>query len=415
MKTIQEMWVAKRYLLSSKDNNFISLISAISIFGITIAVSVLIIVLSVVNGFEKELREKLLSVSAHANIEDSTGTMENWSFYTEKAKEHTKVTSAAPYLNGKGLVVMGKKFSGIEFRGIESTLEETVSNIETEMISGTLHSLKKDEFNIILGSDLANHLDVVIGDNVILNIAESITTPMGKFPRSKIFNVSGIFRIGMYEFDRRLVFIDLSDAQKLLNKNSSVDGIRLSINDIYQSGNVVREVALSFDGEFLINDWTRNHVNLFRSIQITKSILFVILLMTVAVAVFNIISTLVMVVNEKQSDIAILRTLGAKPVSILKIFLNQGSIIGFLGISLGVFIGTFFTLNLVEIVSFFENIFDFKVLAADVYFISDLPTDLRWIDIVKISAITFLLTILATLIPAMNAVRTNPSEVLRYD
>ena len=415
MKTIQEMWVAKRYLLSSKDNNFISLISAISIFGITIAVSVLIIVLSVVNGFEKELREKLLSVSAHANIEDSTGTMENWSFYTEKAKEHAKVTSAAPYLNGKGLVVMGKKFSGIEFRGIESTLEETVSNIETEMISGTLHSLKKDEFNIILGSDLANHLDVVIGDNVILNIAESITTPMGKFPRSKIFNVSGIFRIGMYEFDRRLVFIDLSDAQKLLNKNSFVDGIRLSINDIYQSGNVVREVALSFDGEFLINDWTRNHVNLFRSIQITKSILFVILLMTVAVAVFNIISTLVMVVNEKQSDIAILRTLGAKPMGILKIFLNQGSIIGFLGISLGVFIGTFFTLNLVEIVSFFENIFDFKVLAADVYFISDLPTDLRWIDIVKISAITFLLTILATLIPAMNAVRTNPSEVLRYD
>ena len=415
MKTIQEMWVAKRYLLSSKDNNFISLISAISIFGITIAVSVLIIVLSVVNGFEKELREKLLSVSAHANIEDSTGTMENWSFYTEKAKEHAKVTSAAPYLNGKGLVVMGKKFSGIEFRGIESTLEETVSNIETEMISGTLHSLKKDEFNIILGSDLANHLDVVIGDKVILNIAESITTPMGKFPRSKIFNVSGIFRIGMYEFDRRLVFIDLSDAQKLLNKNSFVDGIRLSINDIYQSGNVVREVALSFDGEFLINDWTRNHVNLFRSIQITKSILFVILLMTVAVAVFNIISTLVMVVNEKQSDIAILRTLGAKPMSILKIFLNQGSIIGFLGISLGVFIGTFFTLNLVEIVSFFENIFDFKVLAADVYFISDLPTDLRWIDIVKISAITFLLTILATLIPAMNAVKTNPSEVLRYD
>ncbi len=415
MKTIQEMWVAKRYLLSSKDNNFISLISAISIFGITIAVSVLIIVLSVVNGFEKELREKLLSVSAHANIEDSTGTMENWSFYTEKAKEHAKVTSAAPYLNGKGLVVMGKKFSGIEFRGIESTLEETVSNIETEMISGTLHSLKKDEFNIILGSDLANHLDVVIGDNVILNIAESITTPMGKFPRSKIFNVSGIFRIGMYEFDRRLVFIDLSDAQKLLNKNSFVDGIRLSINDIYQSGNVVREVALSFDGEFLINDWTRNHVNLFRSIQITKSILFVILLMAVAVAVFNIISTLVMVVNEKQSDIAILRTLGAKPMSILKIFLNQGSIIGFLGISLGVFIGTFFTLNLVEIVSFFENIFDFKVLAADVYFISDLPTDLRWIDIVKISAITFLLTILATLIPAMNAVKTNPSEVLRYD
>ena len=415
MKTIQEMWVAKRYLLSSKDNNFISLISAISIFGITIAVSVLIIVLSVVNGFEKELREKLLSVSAHANIEDSTGTMENWSFYTEKAKEHAKVTSAAPYLNGKGLLVMGKKFSGIEFRGIESTLEETVSNIETEMISGTLRSLKKDEFNIILGSDLANHLDVVIGDKVILNIAESIATPMGKFPRSKIFNVSGIFRIGMYEFDRRLVFIDLSDAQKLLNKNSSVDGIRLSINDIYQSGNVVREVALSFDGEFLINDWTRNHVNLFRSIQITKSILFVILLMTVAVAVFNIISTLVMVVNEKQSDIAILRTLGAKPMSILKIFLNQGSIIGFLGISLGVFIGTFFTLNLVEIVSFFENIFDFKVLAADVYFISDLPTDLRWIDIVKISAVTFLLTILATLIPAMNAVRTNPSEVLRYD
>ena len=409
------MWVAKRYLLSSKDNNFISLISAISIFGITIAVSVLIIVLSVVNGFEKELREKLLSVSAHANIEDSTGTMDNWSFYTEKAKEHAKVTSAAPYLNGKGLVVMGKKFSGIEFRGIESTLEETVSNIETEMISGTLHSLKKDEFNIILGSDLANHLDVVIGDKVILNIAESIATPMGKFPRSKIFNVSGIFRIGMYEFDRRLVFIDLSDAQKLLNKNSSVDGIRLSINDIYQSGNVVREVALSFDGEFLINDWTRNHVNLFRSIQITKSILFVILLMAVAVAVFNIISTLVMVVNEKQSDIAILRTLGAKPMSILKIFLNQGSIIGFLGISLGVFIGTFFTLNLVEIVSFFENIFDFKVLAADVYFISDLPTDLRWIDIVKISAITFLLTILATLIPAMNAVKTNPSEVLRYD
>jgi lipoprotein-releasing system permease protein len=250
---------------------------------------------------------------------------------------------------------------------------------------------------------------------VTLTLAEGMVTPAGVLPRNKRFTVSGIYRIGMYEFDRRVAFVNIEDAQRMFRLADDVTGIRLSVTDIYQAPQVVRKVALDKGGGVLVSDWTRRHVNFFRSIQITKSILFVILLMVVAVAAFNIVSTLVMVVKDKQSDIAILRTVGATPSEILKIFITQGSVIGVLGTVGGVVLGVLLSLNLENIVAFMEATFGIKFLAADVYFISDLPADVRATDVVQVSAIALVLALLSTLYPAWRGARTMPAEALRYE
>jgi len=267
----------------------------------------------------------------------------------------------------------------------------------------------------VLGDELAKALEVGVGDKVTVTLAQGIVTPAGIVPRQKRFTVSGIYRVGMYEFDRRLAFIHLSDAQKLYRLGDTVTGVRLAVTDIYAAPEIVREVATENGELVLVSDWTRRHVNFFRSIQITKSILFVILLMVIAVAAFNIVSTLVMVVKDKQSDIAILRTIGAKPSSILRIFVTQGSIVGILGTIAGVVLGMLMALNLEVIVGFFESALNIKFLAADVYFISDLPSELRYADVVRIAGIALALALASTLYPAWVAARTAPAEALRYD
>jgi lipoprotein-releasing system permease protein len=300
-------------------------------------------------------------------------------------------------------------------RGIDPRLENEVSGVSRVITQGDLSDLAAGSFNIVLGVELAQSLGVQIGDRVTATLAEGIVTPAGVLPRMKRFVVSGIYRVGMYEFDRRLAFINIADAQKLFRKADNVSGIRLAVTDIYAAADIVREVAIDAGGGVLVSDWTRRHVNFFRSIQITKSILFVILLMVVAVAAFNIVSTLVMVVKDKQSDIAILRTVGATPAAILRIFVTQGSIIGVAGTFAGLVLGVVFTLNLEEIVNFMEATFGIKFLAADVYFISDLPADLRWSDVVRICAIALVLALLSTLYPAWRGARTMPAEALRYE
>lgn len=410
-----EIWIGGRYVRSRSRNKFVSLISAISMLGIAIAVLVLIVVMSVVNGFERELKDRLLAMTAHASVEDVDGNLADADILRDVALKNARVSAAAPYIDGKALLVAGKQLSGAELRGIEPELEDTVSGISGVMQEGALDSLQAGTFNIVLGIELAEELQAALGDKVTVTLAQGMVTPAGVIPRTKRFTVSGIYRVGMYEFDRRLAFISLGDAQRLYRKKDTVTGVRLAVTEIYAAPDIVREVAREHGALVLVNDWTRRHVNFFRSIQITKSILFVILLMVIAVAAFNIVSTLVMVVKDKQSDIAILRTIGTKPSSILKIFVTQGSIVGITGTLLGVIGGVVIALNLESIVGFFETVFGIKFLAADVYFISDLPSELKIGDVVRIAVIALVLALVSTLYPAWVAARTAPAEALRYD
>ena len=410
-----ETWIGSRYVRSRGRNSFVSLISAISMLGIAIAVLVLIVVMSVVNGFERELKDRLLAMTAHASIEHVDGKLTSADALRETALKNPRVRAAAPYVDGQALLVAGKQLSGVEIRGIEPELEDSVSGIADVMQAGELVELVPKKFNIVLGIELAEELQVGVGDKVTVTLAEGMVTPAGVIPRTKRFTVSGIYRVGMYEFDRRLAFINIADAKRLYRKGDAVTGVRLSVTEIYASPEIVRELAREHGELVLVSDWTRRHVNFFRSIQITKSILFVILLMVVAVAAFNIVSTLVMVVKDKQSDIAILRTVGAKPSSILRIFVTQGSIVGVVGTLAGVVSGILIALNLESIVGFFEAAFGIKFLAADVYFISDLPSELKYGDVVKIAFIALVLALISTLYPAWVAARTAPAEALRYD
>jgi len=410
-----ESWIGVRYVRSRSNNQFVSMISAISIAGIAIAVAVLIVVLSVVNGFERELKDRLLAMSAHADIIDSRHNYSDWPSIVDQAVANPRVVAAAPYVDGQGLLVAGERLSGAGLRGIDPLLEQAVSGVADVIVKGSMGSLQSGKFNIVLGKELADELQVGVGDKVVATLAEGIVTPAGVVPRTKRFTVSGIYRVGMYEFDRRLAFINIEDSQRLFRMRGQVSGIRLSVTDIYSASEIVREVAVDLGHAVAVSDWTRRHVNFFRSIQITKSILFVILMMVVAVAAFNIVSTLVMVVKDKQTDIAILRTAGASPRSILKIFITQGSIIGVLGTVMGVAGGVLLSLNLEIIVAFLEAVFDIKFLAADVYFISDLPSELKLSDVVKISSIALLLALASTFYPAWRAARTMPAEALRYE
>ena len=410
-----EMWIGNRYVRSRSRNSFVSLISAISMLGIAIAVLVLIVVMSVVNGFERELKDRLLAMTAHANIEGVDGELESSVALQNTAVANPRVQAAAPYIDGQALLVAGNALSGAELRGIDPDSENTVSGIGGVMQQGGLSDLEPGAFRIVLGNELAVALGVGVGDKVTVTLAEGIVTPAGVIPRTKRFTVSGTYRVGMYEFDRRLAFIHLGDAQRLYRMKEKVTGVRLAVTEIYASPDIVREVARAHGELVLVNDWTRRHVNFFRSIQITKSILFVILLMVVAVAAFNIVSTLVMVVKDKQADIAILRTIGAKPSSILKIFIAQGSIVGITGTLVGVALGVLIATNLETIVGFFESAFGIKFLAADVYFISDLPSELQTGDVVRIALIALVLALVSTLYPAWVAARTAPAEALRYD
>lgn len=404
-----------RYVRVRSANGFLSFISTISMLGIAIGVAVLLVVLSVVNGFERELQTRLLAMTAHATIEGGEGRLRNWGDFGERVAATAGVSASAPYISGQGLLVNAARFSGVEIRGIDPDAEATVSGLPGLMREGTIASLTPRNYQIVLGVDLADALGAVLGDKIVLIIADGIVTPAGIIPRTRSFTISGIYRAGMYEFDRRLALVNIDDAARLYRFGADVSGLRLQVDDIYSAPSVVRDAAEAVGGGVRVSDWTRRHSAFFRSIQVTKSILFVILSLVVAVAAFNIVSTLVMVVNDKRQDIAILRTAGATRKSVMSIFVWQGALIGVIGTAAGLALGIVLALNLERLIAIVEGALGIKLLAADVYFISDLPSELLLRDIVNVGGIAIVLSLVSTLYPSWRAANTPPADSLRYD
>lgn len=410
-----ELSMAVRYLRATSRHGFISFISLVSMIGIGLAVAVLSVVLSVVNGFESELQQRILGIVSHAAISGIEGPLEDWEAMREIVLARPDVTGAAPYVEGQGLVVFDGTTAGINVRGIIPALEQDVSRLGVLMRDGDLEALRDGSYTMLVGSSLAAELRLKVGDSLVLMIAQGSVTPAGVVPRMRSFEVAGIFEAGMYEFDRGLVYISLADAGRLFRTDGRPTGLRLAVTDIYLAQRISEQVAIGLGGGFIIDDWTRHHGNFFRSIQITKSIMFVIFSMVVAVAVFNIVSTLAMVVRDKRGDIAILQSFGASTRSIIAMFATQGALIGVIGTVFGLALGILISSQLEGFVNLMEVTFGIDLLAAEVYLISDLPTQIRYPEIAKIGLLAISLAVLATLYPAISASRQPPAEALRYE
>jgi lipoprotein-releasing system permease protein len=396
-------------------NRFISFIALISMLGLALGVAALIVVLSVMNGFQLELRERILGVVSHVQISGENGELANWAKVVQDVKQHPRVVAAAPYVQEQGMLSYDGQVRGVMVRGILPEAEDKVADFARHMRSGKLDQLQPGEFGIVLGSELARALRAMTGDKVTLLAPQGLVTPAAILPRVKQFRVVGIFEAGMFEFDSGLALIHMADAQKLYRMEDRVSGVRLKVDDLFAAPQIGRELLRTIDTSAGVSDWTRSHANFFRAVEIEKRMMFLILLLIVAVAAFNIVSTLVMAVTDKRPDIAILRTLGASPGSIMAIFIVQGVLIGAVGLAAGVFGGVALALNIDVVVPALERALGLQFLAKDVYYISELPSDLHWADVGTISVVSFVLTLLATLYPSWRASRTQPAEALRYE
>ncbi|HMK14095.1 MAG TPA: lipoprotein-releasing ABC transporter permease subunit [Burkholderiales bacterium] len=410
-----ELFIGLRYSRAKRRNYFVSVISLISIVGMALGITVLISVMSVMNGFQREIRERILSVVSHVQIVGADSRLADWRMVGEEAKKHPQVVAAAPYISEQALLSFEQSVKGTAVRGILPEYENQVVDLGTHMKSGQLSNLRPGEFGIVLGVDLARALGVMVGDKLLLIAPQGQVTPAGILPRLKQFTVVGIFEVGHYEYDAGLALIHLEDAQKLYRMDHDVTGVRLRLKDLYQAPYVARELAGMLKVDVSIIDWTRINANFYRAVQIEKRMMFFVVILIVAVAAFNIVSTLVMAVTEKQSEIAILRTLGAPPGSIMKIFIVQGTLIGIMGTLLGLAGGIALALNIDVVVPFIEHLFGVKFLAKDVYYISELPSEVQFMDVAVIAVVSFALCLLATLYPSWRASRVNPAEALSYE
>ncbi len=415
MLTPYELFVGLRYTRAKRRNHFISFISVTSMLGIALGVAALIVVLSVMNGFQKELRARILGVASHVQIVGMGASLPDWERVAAKAAANPEVAAAAPYVMAQGLISHRQAVQGTIVRGVLPEAEDKVADIGMHMKTGKLDALRAGSFGIVLGSELAMSVGARTGDKIVLIAPQGQVTPAGIMPRLKQFEVVGIFEVGMYEYDSGLALIHLADAQKLYRMDDKVSGVRLKLHDLFRAPAAARELTETLDADVYVTDWTRSHANFFRAVQIEKRVMFIILLLIVAVAAFNIVSTLVMAVTDKRADIAILRTLGAAPVDIMKIFIIQGALIGVIGTLVGVLGGTLLALNIDVVVPAIERAFGVQFLAKDVYYISDLPSDLHLVDVMVIAATSFVLSLLATLYPSFRASRVNPAEALRYE
>ncbi|MDH3872429.1 MAG: lipoprotein-releasing ABC transporter permease subunit [Gammaproteobacteria bacterium] len=410
-----ELFIGLRYTHTKRRTHFISFISFTSMLGIALGVTALITVLSVMNGFEKELRERILGMASHASITTYGGQLEDWEGLARLLDGRERLVAAAPYVRGESMLSNGKRVSGALLRGVLPELEGGVSDVVEHIRGGQLELLREGEYGIILGSELAIALGAGVGDAVTVVSPHVSVGPTGIMPRLRRFTVVGIFEVGMYEYDRGVALTHIRDAARLFRLGDNVTGLRLKLDDIFAAPAVSRELEYQLQGDYRVEDWTRQHANFFRAVKTEKRVMFIILTLIVAVAAFNIVSTLIMVVTDKRSDIAILRTLGAAPRSIMAIFIIQGVVIGVLGTALGVAGGVGLALNVETIVPAIEQFFNVQFLAADVYYISDVPSELHWNDVWVMASVALVLSLLATLYPAWRAARTQPAEALRYE
>lgn len=410
-----EVYIGLRYTRAKRRNHFISFISLTSMLGIALGVTALITVLSVMNGFEKELRERILGMAAHGTISGIEGRLTDWRRVAEAAVRHPRVLGAAPYVQFEGMFTRSTQVSPAQIRGILPEQEPKVSEVGDKMIMGALGDLRAGEFGIVMGVDLARGLGLRQGDKVTLVTPQANITPAGILPRVKRFTLVGVFRVGMYEYDSALALVHQDDAAKLLRMPGAVTGVRLRLDDMFAAPQVTRQLVQTLPGGYMVSDWTRQHANFFRAVRMEKTVMFVILLLIVAVAAFNIVSTLVMLVTDKESDIAILRTLGTTPRSVMAIFIIQGMVIGLVGTAMGTVGGVSLALNVETIVPAIERLFDVHFLDAEVYYITELPSDMHWADVVRVSVVAFLLSLGATIYPAWRAARVHPAQALRYE
>ncbi|MFM8813335.1 MAG: lipoprotein-releasing ABC transporter permease subunit [Methylophilaceae bacterium] len=414
-----EWFVGLLYTRAKRKNHFISFISTTSMIGIALGVAALIVVLSVMNGFQEELRARILGVAAHLQITQSNHRLSDWQELQNKVIHAPHVQAAAPFVMAQAMLSGTDAVQGTIVRGVLPEYEKKVSELSSAMKIGQLQQLKAGEFGIILGADLAQNLGVVVGDKITVMAPQGQVTPAGMVPRIKQFTLVGLFQIGMYEYDAGLALIHIEDAAKLFQMGDQVSGLRLKLDDLFLAPQVTHQLAettlADYPETYYLTDWTQEHANFFRAVQMEKRVMFIILTLIVAVAAFNIVSTLVMAVADKRADIAILRTFGASPQSIMRIFVIQGAMIGFVGTVLGGLFGVLIALNIGTIVPFIEHLFHVEFLAKDVYYISELPSHLLWSDVLTIMLLSLGLSLLATLYPSWKASKMQAAEALRYD
>ena len=418
MNTPFELYVGLRYTRSGRGagrrNGFISFISGLSVAGIALGVAALIVVLSVMNGFQKEVRDRMLSVLSHIEVVATERPMLDWQSVVAQARSNPLVIAGAPYVAGQAMLTRDDSVRGVLVRGIDPALEPRVSDLGAQIVQGRLDALTPGEFGIVIGRVLARQLGVELGDRIALIAPQGTVTPAGVVPRVRQFTLVAVFESGHYEYDSTLVLTALEDAGKLFRVDG-VTGVRLRTSDMQKAPRVAVELMRSLDPGLYARDWSRENRNWFAAVQIEKRMMFIILTLIVAVAAFNLVSMLVMTVTDKRSDIAILRTLGAAPRSVMAIFVVQGALVGLLGTLLGVTLGTLLALNVGGVVAGVERLFGFQVLPAGVYFINYLPSDLHWSDVVSIGLTSCVLAFAATLYPSLRAASVRPAEALRYE
>jgi len=420
-----EAFIGLRYVRAKRRNHFISFISLISMLGIALGVTTLITVISVMNGFEKELRARILGAIAHATIQPADGSLEEWRSVIDWVEKHPEVDGAAPYIE-EGVWLQGNESSGAFIRGVQPEFETRVSEVEEKMLHGNLNDLVPGEYGIVLGIGLASRLRVGPGDRVTVIAPRLKATPVGASPLMRRFTVVGAFEFGEFENDSALALIHMEDAARLLRMPAGdAGGVRLHLKDMYRAWAVARELSTDLmerdsgkregSGYYTVRDWTQERGNLFQAVKTEKTVMWVILSLIIAVAAFNIISMLVMVVTDKQSDIAILKTMGARDGTVMRIFVIQGSVIGIVGTLLGVVGGILLALNIGSVVPFLEQIFGFSLFPSDIYYITELPSDLQSSDVIKFSLMSLAMSLLSTLYPSWRAARTHPAEALSYE